>query len=236
MRAGRACQLFLFSDRTGFLFRIKICGITSAEDALVAADAGADAIGLNFYEPSPRCVDARIAERIAASLPTAVMKVGVFVNASADRIIELYDRLELGCIQLHGDEPAEFPAGLGGRPYIRAIRMQHDLSAAETYMKQSLDQGTPPAGMLIDAYQRGIFGGTGQVVDWQRLVQEKPVLGGIKLILAGGLNPENVADGIQSVGPDAVDVASGVESRPGVKDPSLVRLFVERAAAAFAAV
>jgi phosphoribosylanthranilate isomerase len=241
------------------MFRIKICGITSIEDALMAGEAGADAIGLNFYEKSPRYVTAQQAETIVAGLrkeysADQVAVYAVFVNATVDDILWVIREANLfgtdgGLgIQLHGDEPPELIRGLHGHglgttgellqatghvptvPITRAIRCGGGgLSEAGDYLKKCQEQGALPQAVLLDALAAGKYGGTGQAVDWQAVGQRGNALLGVPVVLAGGLNPENVAEAIAKARPDAVDVASGVESAPGKKDYAKTMAFVARA-------
>ena len=216
------------------MFRTKICGITGTRDAVGAARAGADAIGLNFYRPSPRFVEPQRAAEIVGALPPDVVKVGLFVNASPREICDSFDRLRLDLVQLHGDEPPELLAELGGRPVMRAFRVGPDgLRPVETYLAECRRRECTPRMVLVDARLKGIFGGTGQVADWEALASY-PTDGSMPpLVLAGGLTPDNVAEAVRTVRPAAVDTASGVESAPGRKDPALVRQFVAAALAAF---
>jgi phosphoribosylanthranilate isomerase len=214
------------------VFRIKICGITSVDDGLLAAAAGADAVGLNFYHRSPRSVSLDTATEIVDALPRHVASVGVFVDARVADIRETATRLRLDFIQLHGDEPPEFLAQLRDHLVIRAVRLQSTLEAVAGYLAKC---PVPPAAVLIDAHVRGQYGGTGRTLDWSALDQHSRCLPGIPLILAGGLTPENVGQAISVVRPAAVDTASGVERAPGRKDAELVRTFVAAANAAFSA-
>jgi phosphoribosylanthranilate isomerase len=218
------------------MFRVKICGITNVEDALVAAAAGADAIGLNFYERSPRYVDAAAAKVIAARVPNEIAKVGVFVNMSAADICDIVREVPLGWIQLHGDEPPELLADLpDGVQIIRAQRCEESgLRPLAGYLVSAAAAGRSPDAILIDGPAKATFGGAGQLPSWRRIVMERDILSGLPLVLAGGLAPDNVAEAIRFVRPAAVDVASGVEHRAGKKDPDLVKQFVHRAAIAFA--
>ncbi len=216
------------------MFRIKICGITSPEDALSAVNLGADAIGLNFYEPSPRFVSLEMAAKIATEVVDSVRKIGVFVNADPSTIQTACDAARLDGVQLHGDELPEFAARPFGCSVIRVRRLdpqgiaaiKDDLSACQT-------AGRLPDAVLLDAMTAGQYGGTGETVSWPGLVDYQKWLGGVPLILAGGLTPENVAEAIRTVCPDGVDVASGVESSKGVKDISKVQAFITEAQAAF---
>jgi phosphoribosylanthranilate isomerase len=218
------------------MFRIKICGITNVDDALAAAAAGADAIGLNFYGQSKRFVDIAAAERISASLPGGVTKVGVFVNAVPNEIAAIADQLGLSWIQLHGDEPPQLLAQLPRSvSIIRAHRCgTHGLAPLQKYLADCQFHGRAPQAVLIDADAGGEFGGTGRTADWQRIASARDLLAKLPLVLGGGLTPANVAAAIMTVRPDGVDVASGVERTAGRKDAGLVQKFVTAAAEAFA--
>ncbi len=220
------------------MFRIKICGITSAGDALTAAEAGADAIGLNFYAQSPRCVSFEAAREIAAAVPVSVRKVGVFVNAPAEAIRRIVAELSLDLAQLHGDEPPEFLAELRGLPTMRVFRLGEDvagdLAAAGGYLAACHRLRAGPRMVMVDAARAGHYGGTGQSVNWRLLAEGRRHLAGAPLVLAGGLKGDNVAAAIATVRPWAVDTASGVEASPGKKAASLVNDFVAEAREAFA--
>ena len=217
------------------MFRVKICGITRPEDALAAAAAGADAIGLNFYSRSTRFVGQEQARRIAAVVPAGVVRVGVFVNASAEEIVQTFVGTPLDLVQLHGDEPPELVCRLGDRPVVRVFRVgQGGLAAALEYLDRCHHLGTTPRLVLADAAAGQAYGGTGEVADWSALRGYPVADWHPPLILAGGLTPENVADAIRAVRPAGVDTASGVEASPGVKDHELIRRFVEAARAALA--
>ena len=216
------------------LFRIKICGITNIEDAIAVADAGADAIGLNFYSGSPRSVTPSQAQQIAAALPSKMTKVGVFVNSPADEVARLCEEVGLDVVQLHGDEPPEILGMLAPRVIVRAFRCRESgFESLIDYVGQCRDAGHAPAAVLVDAYQPGSYGGTGAVVDWHQVPNLAHELPDTPIVLAGGLRPENVAEAIRDARPAAVDTASGVESSPGRKDPKLVREFVRNALVAF---
>jgi phosphoribosylanthranilate isomerase len=218
------------------MFRIKICGITSSDDARIAVDAGADAIGLNFFRKSRRFVDPETARTIASVLPPHVMKVGVFVNHSVTEITEIASQIGLDAIQLHGDESPQFLAQLPLQARIvRAHRCgKNGLAPLAQFLADSRANGRAPDAVLIDADAGAEFGGTGHVADWSRITSERRSLAGLPLILAGGLKPANVSDAITVVRPDGVDVASGVEREPGIKDEYLVGEFVAAAKQAFA--
>jgi len=216
------------------LFRVKICGITDVREAIAVANAGADAVGLNFYEGSPRFVAPNQARQIAAALPMDMAKVGVFVNSPVDDVARLCDEIGLDVVQLHGDEPPEIVGLLAPRAIIRAFRCQESgFEPLIDYVGQCRDAGHAPAAVLVDAYQPGSYGGTGAVVDWHQVPELAHKLPDMPIVLAGGLRPENVAEAIRVARPAAVDTASGVESSPGRKDPNLARDFVRNALVAF---
>lgn len=222
------------------MFKIKICGVTSVEDAIVAVNAGADAIGLNFYEKSRRCVTPEFAKQVAANLSDAVTTVGVFVNAPLDRIVECSDNgRSLSTAQLHGDESLEAIKEAAQQFDIIRVRrfskppeideLHDELSAYWNHIRLT------PDAYLVDAASPDGYGGTGQRLPWHQLAEYCQELAAWKtpLILAGGLDPDNVAEAIRIVRPAAVDVASGVEASSGTKDPYKVRDFIAAAQAAF---
>jgi phosphoribosylanthranilate isomerase len=202
--------------------RSKICGITRIEDALAAARAGADAIGLVFYAKSPRAVDVRQARAIVQALPPFVTTVGLFVNASRCELGEILDAVPLDLLQFHGDETPEECAHYQ-RPFIKALRVRpgDDLQAQCLRYRQA-------RGILLDTFVPGVPGGTGEAFDWS-LVPENLAL---PVVLAGGLSPENVADAIARMRPYAVDVSGGVEAAKGIKDPLKIQAFVRAVRAA----
>ena len=217
------------------LFSIKICGITTVRDAQIAASAGADAIGLNFYRSSPRYVPAALAFSIARAIPGNVAKVGVFVNTPAKDVSRIASDVGLDQVQLHGDEPPEDLIQLSRLPVIRAFRVRDgDVGPVVRYLACCQQLRCLPAAILLDAFQEGQFGGTGKTIRWESLVGNTDFLGEIPLILAGGLTPDNVAAAIETIAPKAVDTASGVEKQPGEKDETLVRRFVTAARTALA--
>jgi phosphoribosylanthranilate isomerase len=208
------------------MFRVKICGVTRPEDVMPIAQAGADAIGINFYAGSSRFVDDARAREIVAAAPKNLITVGVFVNAEAAEIRSKLERIGFGWVQLHGDEPLQMVAELAGLPVIRTIRWgRPDANARATF------EGFTrlPQAVLVDAYSPAEYGGTGQTIDWSLIPPVRRLAEGLPLILAGGLTPTNVAQAIRTALPDAVDTASGVESSPGVKDLQKVRSFVAAA-------
>ncbi len=196
--------------------RVKICGITNLDDALLAVEYGADALGFVFYEGSPRHVFPETVREIISRLPPFVTTVGVFVNAPPQEIREVMDLAGLDVVQLHGDEPQEecslFPR------VIKAFRVR-ELSDIERL------KGYSVSAYLLDAYDPEVPGGTGQTFNWDIAVEAKKYG---PIILAGGLTPENVADAVSRVRPYAVDVSSGVEAQKGKKDHEKMRLFIER--------
>ena len=197
--------------------RVKICGITRVADALVAADCGADAIGLVFYEPSPRCVDMATATAIAREMPPFVTVVGLFVNAAAETIRRAVGEVRIDLLQFHGDESPAFCRDQA-RPWIRALRMQPGIDVAAAIARYDGARG-----VLLDAYHPGVPGGTGETFDWGRIPAD---LAG-RIVLAGGLDPDNVARAIRQVRPFAVDVSGGVERDKGVKDPDRIKRFID---------
>ena len=197
--------------------RIKICGITRGEDALVCAQAGADAIGLVFYPPSPRYVAAAQAAMIARALPPFITTVGLFVNPAAEQVEAVLNEVHLDVLQFHGDEPPEFCAGFG-LPYLKAIRVKAGVDLVQCAIRYQEAQG-----LLLDAYVEGTPGGTGQSFDWELIPTELP----LPVILSGGLVAANVADAIRRVRPWAVDVSSGVEASKGIKDAAKIAAFIE---------
>ena len=218
------------------VFQIKICGVTTPDDAHAAIEAGADAIGLNFYEESPRYVSRQSASKVLAECGD-VEAVGVFVNMPAGTLQTVANQVGLTAIQLHGDESPEYLAGLADLRAVRARRIgDRGLSAIAEDLIACRVAGRVPDAILVDAFQQGCYGGTGETLAWEKLAGYRRELGDVPLILADGLTPENVASAISAVQPAGVDVAGGVERSPGVKDHAKVRAFVVAARAAFAAI
>ena len=198
---------------------VKICGITSPVDAQEAADAGADAVGLMFYEGSPRCVSLEVAKAIVKVLPPSVARVGVFVNAEESLVRQAMRECTLNVLQFHGEESPEFCAGFGAMT-LKAIRVKDESSLAE------LERfGTD--GFLLDAFSKDARGGTGEQFNWK--LARKATECGKPIFLAGGLTAENVTEAVRAAEPFAVDVSSGVESEPGRKDAEKMRAFVAAA-------
>jgi phosphoribosylanthranilate isomerase len=224
------------------MFRIKICGITNVADALAAADAGADAIGLNFYCDSKRFINVDQAQQIVAASSDRTKPVGVFVNESVEAICYTCRASNLRTIQLHGDKRPDCVTLLislhelgASAPDLSIIRA-HNFGARgmEAVYEDMFDaRGHAADALLVDTAVPGMYGGTGQTLDWNRLVKFEDSIGKTPLILAGGLTPDNVAEAIRIVRPHGVDVASGVESSPGKKDHAKVRDFVAAAREAF---
>ena len=212
------------------MFQIKICGITTPADAVAAAEAGADAIGLNFYPLSKRAIDVGQAQDIAAAVGARVVKVGVFVNATADDIRTIVDEVGLDLIQLHGDEPADLLEELKGFAVMRAFAGDRQLATLNAYLEECRRRECSPRMVLVDGAAPGEYGGTGHVADWRQLAASRLR---VPVVLAGGLRPGNVAEAIAIVRPAAVDTASGVEEAPGRKSRALMQKFVAAARAAF---
>lgn len=226
------------------MFRIKICGVTTAADARLVAESGADAVGLNFVTGSPRKLSVDVARGVAAAVPPGVMRVGVFAGMPTAEIRQIADRVGLDAIQLHGHldpvssaayDPPERCGELAGHVVIRAVRLDDPdiggdpLATARRWIAAARAAGNGPAAALVDAAaargtEAGRLGGTGARVDWQALAAAPSL--GVPLVLAGGLTPANVAEAIAITGVLAVDTASGVESSPGVKDPAKLQAFV----------
>ena len=196
--------------------RIKICGLKEPAHARLAADEGADAVGLVFYGKSPRFVQAEQAAAVAAALPPYVAAVGLFVDEPAESIAALLRRVPLDLLQFQGDETAEFCESFG-RPYVRAVRMEEGVDLLEYGRRFKRCRA-----LLLDAHVPGLPGGTGRTFDWKRVPRDLPV----PLILSGGLDAANVGEAIREVRPWAVDVSSGVESSRGVKDPAKIVEFI----------
>ena len=201
--------------------RIKICGLTRAEDMQVAIEAGADALGLVFYPPSPRFIDPEQAVRLAGMAPPFVSVVGLFVNAEARQVSELLAAVPIHLLQFHGDEDEAYCRQFG-RPYIKAARMRPGLDLLQYAASFPSAQA-----ILVDAFVEG-YGGSGKSFDWNLIPNSmsKP------LVLSGGLDADNVGEAIRRVRPAAVDVSSGVEAAKGIKDADKIRSFIAAARAA----
>jgi phosphoribosylanthranilate isomerase len=202
------------------LIKVKVCGITNAEDAWAAVEAGADALGFIFYEKSPRCVVPAVAASIIAELPPLITPVGVFVNEDLAAVRSIMDSCSLAMAQLHGEENAAYCRELS-RPAIKAVRLK-DRGSLLTLAEFQGRGGV--RGFILDTFSELAYGGTGQTTDWALAAE---VAKGTRVLLAGGLTPDNVAEAVRAVRPYGVDVSSGVESVPGKKDHAKIRAFVE---------
>ncbi len=197
--------------------RIKICGITNIDDALMSIDAGADALGFNFVPGTPRYLkDTKAAAKIIEQLPPFITTVGLFVNADPELIQSIADECHLDMLQLHGDESPRFCQAFNRR-VIKAVRIKDELSCSHL-------SDYRVSGYLLDTYVKGALGGTGVAFDWSLAVKAKQYG---RIVLAGGLDPDNVASAVQQVRPYGVDVSSRVEASPGRKDPVKVRAFIQ---------
>jgi phosphoribosylanthranilate isomerase len=196
--------------------RIKICGIREAAHARLAAETGADAIGLNFYPQSPRYIEPAQAAPIAASLPPYVMAVGLFVNADEAQVRATLAQVPLDLLQFQGDESPGFCESFG-KPYVRAVRME-----AGTDLLEYAHRFARAKALLLDAHVPGQRGGTGRTFDWGDIPRDLPIC----LILSGGLTAANVGRAVREVRPWAVDVSSGVEANRGSKDPQKIVEFI----------
>src|SRR5256885_1032822 len=199
--------------------RVKVCGITSIEDVVMAVEAGADALGFMFYERSPRKISIETASAIKNALPPFVMKVGVFADAT-ENVIRTATFSGLNVLQFHGNETPEFVKRFSPMTIIKAFRIQNAASVAQLLAYDT-------SAWLLDSYTPAQLGGTGTSFNWDLALQARKL--GRPIILAGGLTPENVAEAVRKVRPYAVDVSSGVESAPGKKDPAKVAAFIQAA-------
>ena len=229
------------------VFHVKICGVTTAADAEMVAAAGADAIGLNFVQGSPRQLDLAHGRDVAAAIPAGVLRVGVFAGSPVDDMLQIARALCLDAIQLHGHldggrepiDPPERCGQLSGLPVIRAVRLETSrpgtdaLAAARQWIAAAVAAGAAPAMVIVDAAvslatefgtESGRLGGTGERVDWTALARAGSLP--VPMAVAGGLTPDNVAEAVRVTGLSAVDTASGVEAAPGRKDPQKVRAFI----------
>ncbi|MFK8069198.1 MAG: phosphoribosylanthranilate isomerase [Gammaproteobacteria bacterium] len=196
--------------------RVKFCGITRVEDALHAAAIGVDAIGLVFYAKSPRAVSIKQAKLIVDNLPPFITKVGLFVNSDRAEIDQISTEVGLNVLQFHGDESPE-DCEQYDRPFIKAVRVQ-----AETDLQQLSQQFQNAQGLLLDAYDKTMYGGTGKSFDWSIIPEDLS----LPIILAGGLSPDNVSTAIKNVKPYAVDVSGGIEQSKGIKDTKKMNVFM----------
>ena len=207
---------FLFNRYNARMTRIKICGITREQDLRAVANSGADAIGLVFYDKSPRRVSVAQAAQLVRSIPPFVSVVGLFVNATAEQVREVLAQLPLDVLQFHGEEQPEFCAQFG-KPYLKAIRVKAGVDLVECAARYADAQG-----LLLDAHVEGVQGGSGETFDWKLIPHNLP----LPVILSGGLHAGNAAEAIKQVRPYAVDVSSGVEEAKGIKDAAKIAAFV----------
>lgn len=207
------------TSRISQMTRIKVCGMTRMQDVETALQLGVDAIGLVFYAPSPRSVTIDLAAELARQAGPFMTVVGLFVDPTEAEVNAVLERVPLHLLQFHGDEPAVFCRQFR-RPWLKALRMKPELNLA-----QAEQEYREASGLLLDTYKPGVAGGTGEVFDWNRVPDNK----GKPVILAGGLNPDNVGQAIRQVKPYAVDVSGGVESAPGKKDAALMKAFIDAA-------
>ena len=201
--------------------RTKICGITNVADARLAAEAGADAIGMVFYDPSPRAVNIDTAKDIVAAVGPFVTAVALFVNPELALVEQVQAQVKPGLLQFHGDEDAAFCEQFG-QPYLKAIRVRED-----TNLTEATGRFSSASGFIFDAWSKSLYGGTGKTFNWQKLQGYS----GLPLILAGGLTPDNVSEAISATRPYGVDVSGGVEASPGCKDADKIRQFIRSVAA-----
>ncbi|MRI35011.1 phosphoribosylanthranilate isomerase [Endozoicomonas sp. OPT23] len=201
--------------------RIKVCGVTSVEEARAAVAAGADALGLVFYPASRRFLTVEKAREIALSVPPFITLVGLFVDAGEQEIQEILDHVPLGLLQFHGNETDQ-ECGRWRRRYMKALRIRPD-----TPVRKLVDAYPGACGLLLDTYRKGVPGGTGEAFDWQLTPKELIASLDKPIVLAGGLTPDNVSEAIEQVAPYAVDVSSGVENSQGGKDPEKMRAFIQ---------
>jgi phosphoribosylanthranilate isomerase len=198
--------------------RVKICGFTRPDDALIAVQLGADAVGLVFYPPSPRNLDVETAQSIVSALPPFATVVGLFVDEDEVVVREILQQVRIDLIQFHGDESPDYCRRFG-KPYIKAVRMR-----SETDLTTIVDTYPDAAGFLLDAWHSDAKGGTGHRFDWDLIPKELRR----SVILAGGLAPDNVVEALRTVQPYAVDVSSGVEAGKGIKDADKMAAFLEQ--------
>lgn len=198
--------------------KLKVCGITSLEDALLAIGSGAEYLGFNFYRKSPRYIAPEAARVIIEQLPGEVTTVGIFVNEAApETVIEILKTSGTQLAQLHGDEAAAYCAAVGAERVIKALRVGDGFDVRDVL-------NYPATAILLDAFDKNLYGGTGKTANWE-IAREAAKL--VKLFLAGGLSPENIAEAIRAAKPFAVDVNSGVESVPGIKDAAKLKKLKE---------
>lgn len=202
------------------MVRVKICGLRRAEDAAAAVTAGADALGFNFWPGSRRYIEPAGAARIVAEVPPQVLTVGVFVDEQPERVLAIAEQTGIMALQLHGNESPEYVDQLGDYLKIKTIKV------GPGFQPKDLSRYPSASLFLLEGFVAGMVGGTGRTFDWSLAEMAKDYG---KIILAGGLTPDNVAEAVRRVRPWGVDVASGVERKPGIKDPELIREFIQAA-------
>ncbi len=213
--------------------KIKFCGLTRTADVSAAIESGADAIGLNFYKPSPRYVSPETARDLSRVAATHVLRVGVFVNASPIEVDATLAICPLDCIQLHGDETPEWIDQASDFPrlqslfFIKAIAWRDSVEDRQKAIAWTSKRQPRLLGLLVDAYDPVQRGGTGKTARWELLSPRPLELRNTTILLAGGLTPENISQAIQTAKPDGVDIASGIETAPGIKDHSKMRAIAE---------
>jgi phosphoribosylanthranilate isomerase len=205
------------------MIRVKICGLKHAEDVAAAVAAGADSLGFNFWKGSPRYIDPARAQRLVENAPPSVLTVGVFVDEELEEVLAIADQTGIMALQLHGNETPDYVERLGAYLKIKTLKVGDD------FQPELMRQYESASLFLLEGYVPGKAGGTGRTFDWSKAEQAKKYG---KIILAGGLTPGNVAAAVRHVRPWGVDVASGVESEPGKKDPKLIRDFIRAARSA----
>jgi len=198
--------------------RVKICGLRRVQDVAAAVEAGADALGFVFVPASTRCVDPKLARELCRQVPAFISRVGLFLDQEAEYVYRILQEVPLSLLQFHGRENAAFCRQFG-RPYVKAVALDSDDAVAVAEQAYA-----DAAGILVDSHQPGGLGGTGKQADWDKIHP-----GQLPLILAGGLNPGNVRQAVRTVRPWAVDVSSGVETAPGIKDAHAIRRFIKEA-------
>jgi len=198
--------------------RVKICGLRRAQDLTAAVEAGADALGFVFVPGSPRCLDAAQAAQLCSRVPPFISRVGLFLDQDPEYVRRVLQQVPLNLLQFHGLEDAQYCRQFG-LPYIKAVNAGSEIPVAVAEREFA-----DAVGILVDSHEPGCMGGTGKTSDWNRISS-----GRLPLILAGGLNPENVGSAVRVVRPWAVDVSSGVETAPGIKNASAIKRFIEEA-------
>ncbi len=219
--------------------KIKFCGLTRTADVSAAIECGADAIGLNFYKPSPRYVSPEVASGLSLVADKLVMRVGVFVNASPLEVDAVLAICPLDCIQLHGDETPEWIdealaiPSLNSVRFLKAVAWRDQAEDRKSVLAWTSKKHSRLLGLLVDAFDPVQRGGTGKTARWDLLFPRPIELRNTPILLAGGLTPENISKAITTAKPDGVDIASGIESAPGIKDHSKMRAIAEIARQSF---